>query len=157
MLHEDTLEYINSRIAKKQSEFQKRTDMLVYITNDQKKKISSEKRKPLLCHELEVESKQFVLVPQPTLTFSNDFYKISPLKNKFTETTRSPIKSQRKLEKKHSLPSLPRFINRRNSTDSINIEKFVPMSESGFKRCRGMSIVSMNSYHLYNLSKRREI
>jgi hypothetical protein len=145
------VEFIHLRINEKTSELEKREKMLTYIENNPGKKEKSTGRKPLLCIDLEKESKCIIYHSKTTST-PNPNSKPSPIKaeNQILRSFQRPSiqksKTYRTLEK-FKLPEVFKLQARKQSLGVLNSDRVLPhsLNENMFRATNGLSIKSFNT------------
>lgn len=137
------MEFIYNRIETKIKDFEKREQMLEFIENNPTRREKKKMRKPLLCVDLEKESKCIIY---------HSAASISPKKSPKTgNNTLSSIQRSSskkcfvyKTLEKYKLPEVFKRKFKGNKFSGLNSEKFLPTSVNKkiFSATRGLSIIS---------------
>ena len=144
------MEFIYNRIETKTKDFEKREQMLDFIENNPSKREKKRERKPLLCSDLEKESKGTIFYSAAGFS-PRSRSKNSTIKSD-NDSSGSPLKksiskclSYKTLEK-YRLPEVFKLRHKGSNFSTFNSERFLPgsLNEKLFKVTRGLSITSFN-------------
>lgn len=144
------MEFIYNRIETKTKDFEKREQMLDYIENSFSKKEKRKVSKPVICEDLEKESKCTIYYSTPGYS-SDSRIKNSTIKSE-NDLSFSPLKKNLskcltyKTLEKYRLPEVFKLKHKGSYFSTFNSQRFLPSSinEKLFKVTRGLSITSFN-------------
>lgn len=139
------MEFIYTRIESKIKDFEKREQMLEFIENNPTKREKNKMRKPMLCVDLEKESKCKIYHSAASISPRKSPETGNKTLSSFQRSSSKKCYIYKTLEK-YKLPEVFKRKYKGNKFSGLNSEKFLPTSQNEklFSATRGLSITSFN-------------